>query len=80
MNAITLSPELTLQLAAIQDPTEIRSPQGQLLGVFTPCVPSAKGAWSAADLKEAERIAATEKEGYTIEQVLEHLRSLEKPG
>ena len=35
---------------------------------------------SLFDLEEAERIAATEREGYSWEEVKEHLRLLEKQG
>lgn len=76
MSTLTVAAELASRLTALKQPTEICDPDGKVIGVFTPQV--GEGIWTSADLEEAERIAATEKEGFTLEQVMEHLRSLEK--
>ncbi len=77
MNTIDLAPEMADLLANLQEQTELRSTEGRVLGVFIPRSPSV---WTQADLEEAERVAATEREGYTLQEVKEYLQSLEKPG
>jgi hypothetical protein len=69
MSAVTIPPELAALLSKLTKPTALRDAQGNCVGVFHPLF----------DLEEAEQIAATEQEGYTLQQVMEHLRSLEKP-
>ena len=68
MSAVTIPAELAALLSQLTKPTALRDARGNCMGVFHPLF----------DLEEAERIAATEREGYTLEQVMEHLRSLEK--
>jgi hypothetical protein len=84
MNYLTADESMLARLRGIVEPVEIRDPAGKLLGRYTPVLtPEEEAAYARAaelfDLEELDRIAATDKGAYTIEQVLEHLRSLEKP-
>jgi hypothetical protein len=83
MNYITANEAMENHLRGILEPVEIRNRSGKVLGHYTPLVsPDLKAAYERAaqlfDLEEAERLVRTEKHGYTFEQVMEHLRSLEK--
>jgi hypothetical protein len=77
MSSVTIGQDLASTLGQLMERTEIRDSQGNLLGIFTPQAHQKK-LESLFDLEEAERIAATDKENYSLEQVKEHLRSLEK--
>jgi len=77
MSSVTIGQDLASTLGQLIERTEIRDAQGKLLGIFTPQAHQKK-LESLFDLEEAERIAATDKENYSFEQVKEHLRSLEK--
>jgi hypothetical protein len=73
------------RLNGIAEPVEILGPDGRVMGTYTPALsPEEEEAYRAAaalfDTAELDRI---EKEGgpvYTIEQVWEHIHSMEKPG
>jgi hypothetical protein len=82
MGAITADENVQAWLGQIKEKTEIRGQNGQLIGVFEPRSESDDPLYERAkrlfDPAEIERRMATEKDqGYTIEQVREHLRSLE---
>jgi hypothetical protein len=49
----------------------VRDQQGNILGTIEP-------AWTEEDIAEAKPVLATNTTWYTTEQVLDHLRSLEK--
>jgi hypothetical protein len=71
MNAITLTPEMAALLGEVREQTAVCSPDGQTLGVFTPL-------FTQADLDEAERTLATERDkGMTTQEVLSYLKTLE---
>jgi hypothetical protein len=82
MNYLTADQELIERLAGVREPAEIRDPSGKVLGRFTPAFADEKDKCERAakyfDLAEAERIAATKNEGYSTEEVLQYLHSLEK--
>jgi hypothetical protein len=70
-------------LSQLKQATELRDAQGKCIGIFKPLViddERLEKLKSLFDLEEAERIAATEREGYSWEEVKEHLRLLEKQG
>lgn len=69
-------------LGQAKEKVEIRGTQGELLGYFEPRQETEEELYERAkkllDPAEIERRMATEKDqGYTFEQVMEHLRSLE---
>ncbi|HBI42521.1 MAG TPA: hypothetical protein DDY78_06640 [Planctomycetales bacterium] len=82
MNHMTADQPLLDRLAGVMGPVEIRDADGKVLGRYTPVFADEKEVHERAakyfDLAEAERIAATEREGYSIEEVMQHLHSLEK--
>jgi hypothetical protein len=68
--------------AQIREKTEIRTADGKLLGNFEPHVETEAEMYERLkkrlDPEKIRRRLETEKgQGYTIEQVMEHLRSLE---
>jgi hypothetical protein len=82
---ITLTAEGPLQemLGNVKEAAEIRDPSGKVLGLFTPVLAGDETeAYARAetlfDADEMERLAQTEQGGYSIDEVMEHLRSLEK--
>ena len=82
MTPITLTPEQKAVFDQLNDVTELWDKDGYFLGLFTPRPLAEKELEERHkklfDLEEAERLLATEKEFRTTEQVLQHLRSLEK--
>jgi hypothetical protein len=85
MNYLTADQALLDRLSGIVEPVEIRAPDGKVLGRYTPELsPEERAAYDRAaelfDPEEIDRIAKEPGPVYTIEQVMEHLRSLEKPG
>jgi hypothetical protein len=71
MFEIVLTDEQARVVSSALKPVQVRDRKGNVLGTITP-------AWTEADVAEAKRILATNKTWYTTEQVLSHLRSLEK--
>lgn len=78
MGQIIIDSHLQLQLEALATSTEVRTSDGRLLGHFTPArqrsvarVPPEK----LFDLKEAERIAATERDGIPLAEAWRQIRS-----
>jgi hypothetical protein len=85
MVAITADERVRAWLGQIKERSEIRGQNGELLGIFEPTSESEDELYERSkmlfDLEELKRRQETEQEGYTIEQVMEHLRSLEnRPG
>jgi hypothetical protein len=82
MNYMTADQPLLERLAGVMEPVEIRKTDGTVLGRYTPVFANENEIHERAakyfDLAEAERIAATEREGYSMEEVMQHLHSLEK--
>jgi hypothetical protein len=83
MGHITADGPLLARLGGLVDPVEIRDEDGKILGVYTPALTPEEAALYARaaelfDWDEAERVAATQREGRTFEQVMEHLRSLDR--
>lgn len=63
---------------------EIRDADGKLLGYFEPVTQPEDQLYeqdiAQFDLEELQRRAASKERGYTTEEVLHHLRSLERLG
>jgi hypothetical protein len=70
-------------LAEVREKTEIRDPNGKLLGSFEPHVETEAEMYERLmkrldpEKTRLRRLEAEKGQGYTIEQVMEHLRSLE---
>jgi hypothetical protein len=84
MTILTASEAVQAFLTPIKEATEIRDEAGNLLGYFTPagCAEDRLYQHDIAqfDLEELKRRAASKERGYTTEEVLNHLRSMEQPG
>ena len=84
MPSLVIDEAVKTVLARLTTPTELRDKSGNILGVFTPArthrVLSPDELRGLFDLEEAERVAATERQGYSLGEVMEHLRSLERQG
>jgi hypothetical protein len=86
MNYLTADQAFLEKLEGVMEPIEIRDPKGKVLGRFTPSVSAeafaryeeAKRLFDPAEVKR--RKEAEHGCGYTIDQVLEHLQSLESSG
>lgn len=83
MTQLIASEAMLQQLRALTQPVDIVDAEGKVLGRYTPVTSSEKEeqyreAMTLFDPKELERLAQTKQPGYTIDQVMEHLRSLEK--
>ncbi len=68
-------------LGQAREKTEIRGADGRLLGTFEPRKETEEELYERArklfDLDELKRRKSTDQEGFTIDQVMEHLNSLE---
>ena len=84
MTILTANDVVQAFLTPIKEATEIRDAGGNLLGYFTPasCAedPLYQQDITQFDLEELKRRAASKERGYTTEEVLNHLRSQERPG
>ena len=82
MSSVTVPPEVASLLGQLTEATELCDAQGNCIGIFKPHFADARfeRLKSLFDLEEAERIAATERQDYSLEEVKEYLRSLEKQG
>jgi hypothetical protein len=86
MNYLTADGAILERLESIMESVEVRDPSGKVLGHFTPAVSieelaryeEAKKLFDPTEVKR--RKEAEHGCGYTIEQVLEHLKSLETSG
>jgi hypothetical protein len=84
MNYLTVDDSMLAHLRGIVEPTEIRDANGIILGRYTPVLtPEEEAAYARAatlfDQEELDRIEKNDHERFSIEQVKEHLRSLELP-
>jgi hypothetical protein len=81
MTVITANQELQHALAGLREKTEVRDASGNLLGYFTPRQVEEELLYRYAeetfDPDEIRRLLSTQTSGFRIEQVMEHLRSLE---
>jgi hypothetical protein len=84
MSFFAVPPEVASLLGRLTDTTEIRDPQGNLLGTFTPRKVAGEAHWEHLrglfDLKEAERVLATEKEGRPLRDILRDLQATQERG
>jgi hypothetical protein len=84
MNHLTADQVLLERLAGVMAPVEIRDPDGNVMGTYTPVFADEKNAQERAakyfDLAEAERIAATEGEGSSLAEVWERIHANESRG
>ena len=72
MLEIILTKEQAAIVASALKPVQVRDPSGNLLGILDP-------PWTEADLEDALRRRASGEPGFSFQQVMEHLRSLERP-
>ena len=83
MATITANAEVISVLGPMKEVTEINDGQGNPLGVFTPASVIEEQLYDRLeemfDIDELRRLEAEEKGGYTIDQVMQHLKSLETP-
>ena len=83
MTTITANRELQDTLAGLKEKTEVRDSSGNILGYFTPRELEEELLYRYADRvidpEEIRRRSAAQSKGFTIEQVMAHLKSLEKP-
>jgi hypothetical protein len=80
MSTITASPAVEEVLSKLEEPTEIRDSNGNLIGRFTPARFHAKVYQDAAarfDPVEMKRRRESQQQGYTTNEVLNHLKSLD---
>ena len=85
MNYLTADDGLISRLRGIMEPVEIRDANGNVLGHFTPVVPpEVQALYDKADalfdLEEAKRDAAAKQPGFSLQEVMRFIRSLEKEG
>jgi hypothetical protein len=72
MAHIVLNAEQAKVVSASLDPVEVRDEQGHVLGTFTPL-------WTREDIEQAKKVLADPNtKWYTFDEVMAHLRSLEK--
>lgn len=82
MSSFTADGALQTTLAQAKEITEIRDTNGQLLGYFAPAavanqIPAFRLA-GLFDREELKRRKASKEPGYSFEQVMNHVRSMEK--
>lgn len=81
MATLTADGNLQSALSQIKERTVIQGADGRLLGLFTPAgqhlTPLTLEAAALFDPDELERRKQSKERGYTIDEVMEHLRSLE---
>jgi hypothetical protein len=83
MSSVTIPKEIVSVLTQLKEATELHDAQGNCIGIFKPLQiddERLEKLKSLFDLEEAERIAAAERQGYSWEEVKEHLRTLGKQG
>jgi hypothetical protein len=84
MIPLTVNEDVAALIGGYIDTVEVRDAQGRVLGHFLPYLtPAARDFYDHPeayfDLEECKRRAEAEHgRGYTIDQVMEHLRSLDK--
>jgi len=79
MSSLVATPDLLSMLASLKENTEIRDPNGVVIGVFMP-VKDAELARAKAlfDWNEIKRIAATERTGRSLADILTDLEGRRK--
>lgn len=82
MTVVTVTQEIKAVFDQLKEVTELYDKDGNFLGLFTPYQLAqnemVERAGEEFDLEQAERQLATRQKCFTTEQVLEHLKSLEK--
>ncbi len=77
MSTVTADKSLQAYLAPLKEPTEIRAPDGIVIGYFTPARPTdEKSIGDLFDPAELRRRKALKQRSYTIEEVRAHLAGL----
>ena len=83
MTVVIADESLHNKLANITEMVEVHDAVGNLLGFFSPRQWEEELLYQHArrvfDLDEIRRRATEEMEGFSIEQVMQHIQSLEKP-
>jgi hypothetical protein len=80
MTQITLDADLADKLHGLTQPVELVDPKGQVLGQFTPVIDMSEWEPISPDVTEEELDRREQSdEWYTFEEVMAHLKSLEKP-
>ncbi len=81
MSTITADPTLLLVLGQMKDVTEIRDPDGNLVGVYTPKAMTAEDARKLFDLDKArERFEKEKHKARPFREVLDRLTKMERAG
>lgn len=79
MGYLTADASLEALLCGVKGTVEIRDTSGKVLGHYTPAPSPEEGGRARAaelfDLAEAERVAATERDGVPLEEILRRLQS-----
>ena len=81
MGVVTADRSLQNLFATLKEKTEVRDDSGNLLGFLTPREVEVELLYQHAetvfDPDDLEKLASEQTTGYSIEQVMAHLRSLE---
>ncbi len=85
MVILTADGPLQSLLQGVKEPAEVRDRNGKVLGHYTPFICDEERvlnekAKAIFDLEEAKRVAEAERQGYSFQEVLDYLHSLEKKG
>ena len=79
---ITADAELQAKLSGLEGPAEILDESGKVIGYFTPADQEEQDLYQRAvakfDRDEMNRRKETGEKGFTTEEVVDHLESLEK--
>jgi hypothetical protein len=80
MTQIILDADLANKLHGLTQTVELVDPKGQVLGQFTPVIDMSEWEPISPDVSEEELDRREQSdEWYTFEEVMAHLKSLEKP-
>ena len=81
MNVLTADQAVESLLSKLNEPTEIRDATGKVIGYFTPAPGREKQLYQEAatqfDPDEMKRRKKSVEKGYTTQEVLDHLKTLE---
>jgi hypothetical protein len=72
MPQIMLTEEQAKQVAEAREPIQVCDARGNVLGYVSPL-------WTEEEIADARRRLASDEPRYTTAQMLDHLRSLERP-
>ena len=79
MSKITLDAELCGKLRGLAEPVELCDDSGRVLGRFVPVIDMSEWEWVGPEVSEEELDRRERSDRwYTTEEVLEHLRRLER--